>query len=201
MSEDRWVVRRRRSPMVPVSPQLAWRWSLPGPPDCCLRARPSDSSVFEAPGTTTVVSSFERRRWWRRSWSVPDPTGSPDRTADLRPSTGPEAQNQLARTAHLARLMTRNHAGLRHRLDVRWAGQGSNLRPCIRRRNWAPDRARMVAAVVTQNEQHVRYVQCGAVPVRSQNERTSRLAGCFEPSTAHSHPRSQADLACFLGQT
>src|SRR5436305_13654716 len=47
--------------MVPASPSLAWRWSLPGTPDCCRRARPSDSSVFEAPRATTVVSSFERR--------------------------------------------------------------------------------------------------------------------------------------------
>src|SRR5438128_9362022 len=53
--------------MVPVSPQLAWRRSLPGTPDCCRRARPSDLSVFEAPRTTIVVSSFERRQWWRRS--------------------------------------------------------------------------------------------------------------------------------------
>ena len=51
--------------MVPVSPSLAWRWSLPGTPDCCRRARPSDSFVSEAPRATTVVSSFERRQLWK----------------------------------------------------------------------------------------------------------------------------------------
>src|SRR3990172_8583646 len=57
--------------MVPVSPSLAWRWSLPGTPDCCRRARPSDSFVFEAPRATTAVSSFEGRPLWRRSFSAP----------------------------------------------------------------------------------------------------------------------------------
>ena len=47
--------------------------------------------------------------------------------------------------------------------------------------------ARRVSSRVGANERSdVRYVQCGAVPVRSQNETTCVFAGSFEPSTAHS---------------
>ena len=35
-------------------------------------------------------------------------------------------QHHLAQTAHLARSRPCSHAGLRHRLDLRWAGQASN---------------------------------------------------------------------------
>jgi hypothetical protein len=47
-------------------------------------------------------------------------------------------------------------------------------------------RSEWAAAVVGENKRDVRYVQSGAVPVRSQNRLTCPFAGCFEPSTAHS---------------
>jgi DNA-binding IclR family transcriptional regulator len=48
------------------------------------------------------------------------------------------------------------------------------------------------AAVVSDNE---RYVRCGAVPVRSQNDTKCPLAGCFEPSTAHFALHNDAETA------
>src|SRR5262249_13931364 len=59
-----------------------------------------------------------------------------------------------------------------------WAGQASKPSPQDH------ELTTYRAAVVSENERHVRYVQHGAVPVRSRNETKCPLAGCSEPSTA-----------------
>jgi hypothetical protein len=109
---------------------------------------------------------------------------TPDRqSGGHRPNSGPApVRHDVSSWAPPARVTSHNHARSARRLVREWAGQGSNSRP--RELSKRPPRQRSAPAVDGENGRHARYVQPGAVSVRSHNEEKCSLAGCFEPSTA-----------------